>query len=127
MTRFEKEISGALGEYWERSAEKEVEELVAHCDEAAELDENGAIRWKSNGNYLPEDCCEKLVYACYDFDVEATRKAREEQLHKHAEEYKKSMLNMSNEARAELEYEIRAAFGPGTKVVNVITGDVYNT
>ena len=94
MTRFEKEISGALGEYWKNSAEKEVAELVAHCNESAVVDENGVIRWKSNGNCLPEDCCEKLSYAGYDFNKEATRIAREEELHKHAEEYKKSMMNM---------------------------------
>jgi len=28
MTRFEKELSGALGAYWKKSAEKELEKII---------------------------------------------------------------------------------------------------
>ncbi len=34
---------------------------------------------------------------------------------------------MEEEARAEQEYEMRAAFGPGEKIVNIFTGETYQT
>ena len=119
MTRFQKEISGQLGAYWQQSAEKEVQEAVKHAAEEATVDENGAISWKSSGNYLPDDYCEKLEYAGFPFSRTATEYAREAQVEKELAEYRK---NRRAPSEAELR-EMRRTFGEGATVVDVITGD----
>ena len=119
MTRFEAEISGQLGAYWQQSAEKEVQEAVKHAAEAATVNEDGAIAWKTNGRYLPDDYCEKLEFAGFPFSREATRAARDAQVAKELAEYRRSYKGPT---AADLE-EMRKAFGEGTTVVNVITGD----
>ena len=118
MTRFQKEISGQLGAFWKLNAEKEVTAAAEHAAEAAIVDENGAISWKSNGSYLPDDYCEKLEYAGYPFSREATKAAREAQVAKELAEYRS---NYRGPSASDLD-EMRAAFGEGTTVVNVLTG-----
>ena len=45
MTRFERELSGALGAYWKNSAEKELEEIRKDLAEGKiTIDENGVAR-----------------------------------------------------------------------------------
>ena len=118
-TRFEKEISGELGEYWQQSARKEVKDLMDRVNEDIIFEKDGAIRWKT-GNYVPKDVCEKLKYGGLKFNESATAKKRERQVHQQIEEYKRTQANrkLSDE---EL-YEMRSAFGEGTEVVDVITG-----
>lgn len=118
MTRFEREISGQLGEYWKKDAENEVKKAVAEADRNAIVDENGAIRWKSNGSYLMDDFCEKLEYAGYNFSREATKNARQLQVARELEEYRKNWTEPSQEEKEQM----RAAFGPGTTVVDVLAG-----
>lgn len=118
MTRFGQEISGALGDYWKKEAEREVQRAVAEADRNAIVEESGAIRWKSNGSYLMDDFCEKLEYAGYLFSREATRNARQIQVKKELEEYRRNWTEPS----AEEKEEMRAAFGAGTTVVDVLSG-----
>lgn len=121
MTRFEQEISGALGEYWVNSAKKEVERAVAKASTDATVDENGVIRWNSNGNCIPDDFCEKLEYAGFQFSREATREAREIEDKEFIEQYKA----MKHEPTEEELAEMRATFGAGTKVVDILSGREY--
>ena len=44
MTRFEREISGSLGEFWKKNAEEEVRKAVAQADEKATVEADGAIK-----------------------------------------------------------------------------------
>ena len=130
MTRFEQEISGLLDKqvaerkgtennhYWERSAKAEVEKAVKEANEKAIVEESGAIRWIASGNYLPDDFCEKLEYAGYAFSREATRQAREVQSSEAIEAYRRQTRQITTE---EIE-EMRSAFGRGTVVVDIITG-----
>lgn len=118
MTRFQKEISGQLGAYWQQSAEKEVLAAVEQANRGANIDENGAISWKSNGRYLMDDFCEKLEHAGFPFSREATKAAREAQVSKELAEYRK---NYRSPATAELD-EMRSAFGEGKTVVDVLAG-----
>ena len=118
MTRFEQEISGALGAWWKEHAEQEVRDAVRDAENNAEVDEFGAIRWKSNKRYLMDDFCEKLEYACYPFSRRATAEARREADKKFFAEYRKNPPKMTPEMYAEM----RAAFGDGAVVVDVITG-----
>lgn len=132
MTRFEMEINGIIdaqiaereGEpnnhFWENNAKQEVALAVAHADRDATVDENGAIRWKSNGHYIPDDFCEKLEWGGYNFSREATRKAREEEEAKFFEKMRGTKRVRSEEEMAEL----RANFPKGTVIVDVITGEM---
>ena len=119
MTRFEREISGSLGAFWKKNAEEEVKKAVAQADTAATVEADGAIRWNSNGRYLMDDFCEKLEYAGYPFSREATAKKRSAQDAESLAEYRKNHRGLGTEELA----EARAAFGEGTTVVNVLTGE----
>ena len=119
MTRFAMEITGRLGSYWKRNAEEEVKKAVAQADEKATVEEDGAIKWNSNGRYLMDDFCEKLEYAGYPFDRQATAKKRDKQNEESIAEYRRNHRGLSGEALA----EARAAFGEGTTVVNILTGE----
>lgn len=120
MTRFEKEINGYLGQWWKDRAEREVAKAVKEANEKAIVEDNEAIKWKSNGNYLMDDFCEKLAYAGYQFSRKATAEARNLQIKKVLREYELQYTGPNAEEIAEM----RAAFGEGETIVNVITGDV---
>ena len=120
MTRFQMEISGQLGEFWKKNAEKEVVKAVERAYLDAMVETNGAIKWRNNGHYLMDDMCEMLEYAGYNFSREATRVAREAQDTEFLRAYRDSMKNYK--PSAEELYEMEAAFGKGTKVVDVFTG-----
>ena len=119
MTRFQQEISGALGQWWKEQAEKELEDAVRKADADAIVEPEGAIKWVKSGNYLMDDFCEMLEYAGYPFSREATAKSRDIQNSKFIEEYKKNYTAPSEE---EL-FEMRAAFGDNGTVIGVITGN----
>ena len=118
MTRFEREISGSLGAFWKKNAEKEVRKAVAQADEKATVEADGAIKWDSNGRYLMDEFCEKLEYAGYNFSREATAEKRDAQDAESLAEYRRN----STELSGEMLVEARAAFGEGTTVVDVLTG-----
>lgn len=118
MTRFQQEISGQLGAYWQANAEKEVQAAVEQAARDAAVDETGAISWKSNGRYLMDDFCEKLEHAGFPFSREATRCAREAQVHLELAEYRKNYRAPSLD---EVE-EMRKAFGDGATVIDVLSG-----
>ena len=120
MTRFQQEISGALGQWWKEQAEKELEDAVRKADADAIVEPDGAIKWVKSGNYPMDDFCEMLEYAGYPFSRESTAKSRDIQNSKFIEEYKKNYTGPSEE---EL-FEMRAAFGDNGTVIGVITGNV---
>ena len=119
MTRFEQEISGALGAFWKKNAEEEVKRAIAQAEAKATVEEDGAIRWIESGNYLPDDFCEKLEYAGFTFSRKATQAARNAQSAAFLEAYRKNTKGMSEADKT----EARAAFGKGTTIVDIITGE----
>ena len=122
MTRFERELSGALGAYWKTSAEKELEKIREELEQGLiTIDENGVARNRI-GRVLMSDMLEKLTCVTDAVDAEATRKAREEEVTKTLEEYRRNARPATGE---ELD-EMRAAFGRGRTVVNIITGQEYH-
>ena len=119
-SRFQQEYSGILGEFWKAHAEKELEELrqdLANGD--ITIDENGVARNKI-GRAVMSDLLEKLLIVTDDIDEEATKAAREAELAAFTAEYKKNYTGPSEEEIAEM----RAAFGPGQTIVNIITGTI---
>ena len=119
MTRFEQELSGALGAFWKKDAEARIARMQERVDnDEIRTNMNGAAFWNSNGNYLPSDCLEVLAHTNFPFNIEETNRAREAQDELFFENYRKNYQGPSEEELAEMQ----AAFGTGTTVVDVITG-----
>lgn len=122
MTRFERELSGALGAYWKNSAEKELEEIRAELEAGKiTIDENGVAR-NCIGRVLMSDMLEKLTYVTDEVNTEATKAAREAEVAKSLADYRRNTKPATGEEMAEM----RAAFGEGTRVVNILTGQSYS-
>ena len=120
-SRFLMELSGELGPYWVKSAREEINKMQDMADTGEILKEkDGAVKWKRSGNYLPEDCVEKLSYTHFTFSPEATKKKRDAQTERELKAYRESMRN--HQYSDEELFEMRAAFGEGATVVDVITG-----
>jgi len=84
------------------------------------VESDGAVKWKTSGNYLPEDTCKDLKEIGFKFNVEATAIKREKQVHEDLIAYKERMKNYV--PTPEEMYEMKAAFGEGATVVNLISG-----
>ena len=119
MTRFQQELSGMLGEFWRKSAQEEIAKMQERVDNHEICTNmNGAAFWNSNGRYLMDDVAEKLAYTDFPFSIEETAKAREAQNELFFENYRKNYRDPSEEELVEM----RAAFGPGETIVDIITG-----
>ena len=120
MTRFEGEIKGLFGEYWQKSAQRDVDTRIAEYNEGKLLiDENGVARWDI-GRVVPEDIAQMARFGGLPVDVEATNEVRGVELEKTIKAYRESQE--SREIDPEELFEMRVAFGVGTVVVDVITG-----
>ena len=118
MTRFEKELSGALGAYWEKEAKKELERVKKDLDEGKiTIDENGIAR-NCIGRTLHDDMLEKVAMISDKVNIEATRAARQEETAKVIDSYRASYKGVSHEEMSEMV----AVFGTGTTVVNILMG-----
>ena len=121
MTRLEQELSGKLGEFWVNHATKDIEKVREEFNNGEiTIDENGVARNKI-GRSLMNDMIEKLLYITTDFDVEATRAARDAEVSAAIEDYRRNQPAQPSEEERE---EMIAAFGHGARVVDVITGRV---
>ena len=122
MTRFARELSGELGAYWKASAEKEIRKMEERqINGEIFFGADGVVRWTSNNRVMPKDCREVLAHSVYRdlFNEEASRAAEEAETAAFLDSYRKSYKGPSEEEKAEM----RAAFGTGATVVNVITGE----
>ena len=121
MTRFEQELSGALGAYWKASAEKEIEKMNQRAlDGEIFFGADGVCRWKSNNHILPADCREKLAYTPYRdlFDEQACKEADEAETAEAIAAYRRNHRTTEEERM-----EMQAAFGKGATVVDIFTGE----
>ena len=119
MTRFERELSGALGAYWKTSAEKELTRIRQELEQGRiTIDKNGVAR-NQIGRVLMNDLLEKLTYITDAVDAEATAAAREEEVERSLAAYRANAKPAGKEAKKEM----RAAFGKGQTVVNILTGE----
>ena len=98
MTRFEKELSGALGAYWKKEAEKELERVSQDIkDGNITIDENGVAR-NCKGRALQSDMLEKVLMVSDLVSAEATKA-----------ECKKESIRCSNGEASEI-IRIKALF-----------------
>lgn len=119
MTRFMKELNGDLGAFWKAEAEKELARIKADLEAGKiTIDENGVAR-NCIGRALMDDMLEKLALVTDKADRSATEAARAAENAEFFEEYRRNRKPHSAEEIAEM----RSAFGAGTKVVDIITGE----
>ena len=119
MTRFEQDYQGLNGPYWKAAAEQKIEDLKARMDFEIRTNISGGAFWLSNGRYLPEEVALALSFTDFPFSLEETRRARKEQERLSLERYRATYTGPTEE---EL-YEMRAAFGAGEIIRNVLTGE----
>ena len=119
MTRFERELSGALGEFWKNNALKELQKTKEDLESGKiTIDENGVAR-NCIGRALMSDMLEKLTHITDAVDTEATNAAREEEVAAALENYRRNAKPASEEEKNEM----RSAFGKGQTIVNILTGE----
>ena len=119
MTRFEQELSGALGAYWKASAEQELAEIREELAAGRiTIDAYGVAR-NCLGRVLIGDMAQRVAYVTKAIDRDATAAARAAEVHQELEAYRASRQNGYS---AEDLAEMRAAFGPGATVVDILTG-----
>ena len=99
MTKFEKE--------WLENAIKEDGEI-----------RNGVLYWKKSGNIAPNDTAKNAISLGYKINMKKHREARDKYITKSIEEYRRNWKPPTGE---EL-FEMRAAFGTGKTIVDVISG-----
>lgn len=119
MTRFQQELSGSLGAFWQKEAEKELATTRADLENGRiTIDSNGVARNRI-GRILMADQMEKLLMVTDKADAAATAAAREAEVDRSLAAYRATKRPHSAEELAEM----RAAFGSGATVVDAITGE----
>ena len=91
----------------------------------ASVDAAGIMRWTSNNRVPPAECVEQAVREGHPVNVAACATVRDAETSSFLAEYRLS--ERYRPISTEEAYEMRAAFGPGIEVVNVITGRRHRT
>ena len=119
MTRFQRELRGDLGAFWQQHAQGELAKVKADLDSGAiTIDEAGVAR-NCIGRALMDDLLEMLALVTDKADSAATQAAREAEVKADLESYRAVRRPPSATEMAEM----RAAFGKGAAVVDVLTGE----
>ncbi len=119
MTRFMQELSGSLGGWWKDLAEKELAGIRADLESGRITIDDAGVARNSIGRVVMSDMLEKIALVTDKVDVRATLAARELEVGESLREYRANKCPPSAEEMAEM----RAAFGAGAVVVNVLTGE----
>lgn len=119
-SRFMMDLEGKFGEFWQNEAKKSIEKVRADLEAGQiTIDDKGVAR-NCIGNIVMSDILEMLTFVTDKVNVEATQAAEAEETSRWAAEYR---ARMANHVPSEEElFEMRAAFGQGATVVDVITG-----
>lgn len=119
MTRFQRELTGELGEFWKKQAEEQLDKVRAELSEGKiTIDAEGVAR-NCIGRVLMDDLLEQLCMVTDRVNAEATKAARAAEVKADIDEYRRTRRPPSAEELAEM----RAAFGAGAVVVDALTGE----
>lgn len=94
--------------------------LLEQYETDAYKDNNGVLRWKSNNHVPPQEVLDFWKYVGKRFNMSKCVAARNREDKIFLKEYRKQEQNRKY-SQEEL-FEMEAAFGKGTVVVDVITG-----
>lgn len=120
MTRFDRELRGEYGEFWKKKAIQylhKIEEEVFKGE--ITIDKQGVAR-NCIGRVVVDEVANALDYIIQDgsFRWDKTIEARNKENEEFLKEYASRETHYSDEEMAEM----KAVFGEGTKVVNILTG-----
>ena len=118
MTRFQRELNGSLGPFWQKEAEKELARVKADLENGKITIDEGGVARNCIGRVLMADMLEKVLMVTDRANAAATAAAREAEVDQELASYRAAKQTYSAE---ELD-EMRAAFGAGATVVDAITG-----
>lgn len=99
---------------------RDAERLAAQFDTDTYKDSNYVLRWKSNDRVPPQEVLDFWKFIGKRFNMSKSVAAREREDKQSIEQYKKRMENYKH-SDEELS-EMRAVYGKGTVIVDVITG-----
>ena len=116
MNSLIKDLS-STNKFFREDAERVARQLIT----AATITKD-VIRWNSNNQVPPVDILELAEHIGLPINLAKCKMVRDEE---NAAFIAEAMKNFSN--NAENDAEARAAFGPGVKLVNVITGRRWTT
>ena len=120
MTRFQMELSGKLGQFWQNEAQKELERVKSDFDSCKIIIDSDGVARNSIGRALADDMLEKLELVAPDcVNVSATRATYAAEVREALKGYARRQPN------DEEMHEMRSAFGTGTTVVDVLSGRRY--
>lgn len=120
MTRFQMELSGALGQFWQNEAHNAVMQVRSDFYAGRITIDGDGVARNEIGRVLMDDLLEVLDYAIPDcVNVSATRATRA------AEDSETLSRYRSRRIGDEEMHELKSAFGAGTTVVDVLSGKRY--
>lgn len=119
MTSFQQELSGARGDFWKKQAEEALEKVKADLDNGKITIDSAGVARNCIGRVLMNDLLEQLCMVTDKVNVDATREAREAEVRENLDEYRAICKAPSVVELAEM----RATFGAGATVINVLTGN----
>lgn len=76
MTRFQRELSGNLGAFWQRQAEVELERVKADLESGQIIVDEAGVARNCIGRALMDDLLEKLLLVTDKADSAATQAAQ---------------------------------------------------
>lgn len=100
---------------------READRLALDFDTSASVDAAGIVRWRSNGAIPPADVLEFWRHLGKVFDHDASQALRQSEQAAFLDQYRR--INAGRQRSDEEMFELRAAFGEGAEVVDVITRD----
>jgi hypothetical protein len=116
-------LTQAGGHAVHRACARDAESLIGYSQDGTLTVTGGVGRWATNGRAIPGDCAAlaAALGLAPGLDLAATAAANDAEA---AEAIARYRDRQPAEAPAEERAEMLAAFGPGTEVVDVITGRV---
>lgn len=120
MTRFDKELQGLYGDYWKKEAIKYLHKIEEEVFTGKITFDSEGVARNCIGRVVMDDVANALDYIIQDgsFRWDKTIEARNKENEEFLKEYASREPHYSSEEIAEM----KAAFGGGTKVVNILTG-----
>ena len=120
MTRFQMELRGKLGQFWQNEGQKELQRVTSDLDSCKIIIDSDGVARNSIGRALADDMLEKVELVAPDcVNVSATRATYEAEVREALKGY------ASRQPSGEEMHEMRSAFGTGTTVVDVLNGRRY--
>lgn len=120
MTRFQMELSGALGQFWQNEAHNAVMQVRSDFYAGRITIDGDGVARNEIGRALTDDLLEILDCAIPDcVNVSATRATRAAEDSETLKRYRNRRLS------SEEMHEMKSAFGAGTAVVDVLSGERY--